>query len=646
MRVHPILARSLVVALSVGCSSGGLGNADGGSTDGATGSPKDSLNGPGGADVGPAVPTGPAIVGVVLDTDGAPVSGASLEAGAASALANGKGEFALEVVASGEVSVRVTAPGYVRTSKRVTVHDGPTRLDVRMIAEAAAVEFDSDVGGTVGGPRGASATVAPGVLVDGAGKMVTGKVQVALTPLDPSTGELAAYPGDLGATTLSGERVQLESFGVLDVTIRQNGHELTIKGGETIAIRVPAPAAGTPPTTSALWSFDEATGLWKEEGVAVYDAATKTFTADIPHMSPWNIDKPLVSTCLRGVVEDEGGHPVAGAAVNSSGVDYFGGSAAVTGPDGVFCIVVRVASSVRITATHPSGGGTSRLVTSQDVVTPVPPVCGTDPCQPLDAPFVVKAGTATSTDGTQFDCAGLTSPTAGTCAEGLAAMWGGCYAPSGKCTYSQLGDGASFTIEYDNGAKSTLVTAGEVTTTTLIGASGATCGQVIFDGSASPDSPTVSFKPTGGEAYQYVQRGNDAVIVCPGGTEVTITGEAADLFQACSGGAPGANPAQTCKAPGQCETDSDCTGGQNCCDYAGSNVCTDTECADVPTQCKGDGDCTGGKTCCTVSGFSTCLDAGECPVSCAQDSDCADGNECCSFGGFTSCVATGGCPGG
>ena len=172
-----------------------------------------------------------------------------------------------------------------------------------MKAEAEALSLDAAEGGTVTGLRGAELTAAAGVFVDADGKAVSGEVDVHLTPFDPSDAtELAAIP-NLSATTDSGEQAELESFGLLDVTLLQDDDELRIKGGESVVIRIPAPLGGTatPPDTIPLWGFDEESGFWKEEGEATYLPDEGVYQGEIEHMSLWNADQVMDTTCIRMV---------------------------------------------------------------------------------------------------------------------------------------------------------------------------------------------------------------------------------------------------------------------------------------------------------------------------------------------------------
>lgn len=264
---------------------------------------------------GTGLPAITAVMGQVFDTDGSGLAGVSVEGGSAQATTSSDGTFQLDTSA-GALVLTFEKQGYVKTFKRVDVQDGtPTALRVTLIDEAPAIELDADSGGAVAGARGAAINAPESAFVDGTGAPVSGTVQVHLTPLDPSVAsELAAYPGDLAARRTDGTTAQLETYGVLDVTVRQGDEELQIAGSKTVEIRIPAPASGvtSPPATVGLWSFDEAAGVWVEEGQATYNAEDNTYDATISHLSPWNADAIQDSTCVRGKVQDQYGNAIPG----------------------------------------------------------------------------------------------------------------------------------------------------------------------------------------------------------------------------------------------------------------------------------------------------------------------------------------------
>jgi hypothetical protein len=520
-----------------------------------------------------------AITGSVTGTDGAPLADVSIAAAGATATSDAKGAFRLDAPAGASTSVTFARSGYVATRKLVDVQDGrATALAVAMMAEAAAKPLDADAGGTVTGSRGAQLAAAAGSFVDKNGAAVTGTVQVHLTAFDPSReGERKAMP-NLSAETLTGDAVELESFGALDVTVRQQGEKLQVKSGTRVTIRIPAPSgASAPPATMPLWSFDEASGRWKEEGTVTYLAGEKVYEGQIGHMSMWNADQPLTATCLSGIVKEDGGAPLAGARVTGFGIDYNGSSEATAGSDGRFCLAVRKSSKVRVMAIHPSGGGTAREVQSGAGETSVPPSCGDPRC--VDAgEWVVKAGTVVGPGGTNTACANVPNPFAGSCAE---QMWGfaGCFAPSGSCTFNV----STTTTTWANGSRMVVGAAGVGGTMTYVGPAGNTCATATFQ--ETPDgSYQIAYLMPGSDQPVTIKMdaSGSSAIVCPDGQTFPLNSEAQQAYQACAGGAPQQGAPTGCTIegiPGQCKPSdpASCPVGQLCCTVAGFSICMEGE---------------------------------------------------------------------
>lgn len=325
------------------------------------------------------------VEGWVTASDGTPLPGASLSAAGAMTTSDGDGHFVLEVTADegDTIVVEVEAEGYVRSHERIEARDA-ARNAVRavLVAQAPAIPMNSDMGGVVTGMRGARIDAPPAAFMKRDGTPVSGMVEVHLTPFNPADpAEYDAYPGDGLARTEDGELVQLETFGVLDVTVRQGDDELTIRDemGVTVEIPLPDPPPADPPPTMPLWSFDEEAGVWAEEGTLTLDAQAGIYRGTITHLSPWNADQPLSATCVKGRVVDPDGAPVAGAWVLANGIDYLGGSTAVTDQNGEYCVPVRKSSTVEIIA-YGLDGSVSREIVSGDQDTEVPPDCSDPRC--------------------------------------------------------------------------------------------------------------------------------------------------------------------------------------------------------------------------------------------------------------------------
>jgi hypothetical protein len=348
---------------------------------------------------------GPSLRGTVVDESGAPVADVRVERdGSEVARTDAQGRFELAAGSGDEVVLSFRAAGYVRGIERAAIANAPTALRVTLRAEAPAIAFDSTAGGRAEGMRGASIDAPPLAFVDRSGNPISGMVDVHLTPLDPGVAsELAAYPGDGRARTFAGQTVALESFGVVDVTVRQGDTDLTIAEGTGVTVEFPLPASSPaePPQTIALWGFDEQAGVWIEEGEAVLDADRGVYTGTITHLSPWNCDQPLEATCTRGQVIDADGTPIPGAYIMAQGIDYLGDSSAVAGDDGRFCLAARKDSRLEVTVHLPGGESLTREVTTGSDDTEIPAACDDPRC--LDVGVWEFTGVDVEAEGGQDD---------------------------------------------------------------------------------------------------------------------------------------------------------------------------------------------------------------------------------------------------
>jgi hypothetical protein len=265
------------------------------------------------------------VSGIVTDSTGTVLSGVQVSLGSSVATTSSNGKYTLEVPPQTGAVIQFSVSGYLPSSKAVDVTSGATNyLDVALMALATPQPLDAMQGGTITGAAGAALTVGSGVLVDGNGNAVTGSVQVSLTPLNPAVpGELAAYPGSLAGSVNGAPATLLQTYGVLDVTVTQNGQELQIASGQTATVSIPATAkagASLPPTQD-LWSFNLTTGIWDHEGTAQLAASGSAYTAQLSHFSYHNIDASILAgqaTCITGTVVSASGKPVADAYVSPS----------------------------------------------------------------------------------------------------------------------------------------------------------------------------------------------------------------------------------------------------------------------------------------------------------------------------------------
>lgn len=154
-------------------------------------------------------------------------------------------------------------------------------------------------------PRGAQIRIPAGALVDENGRNWTGAVRSTVATLNPAR---RALPGDYQAITASGERAEMLSFGAVYAAFTDlRGRKLDLQPGTTAEISVPVSDFQRPasPPTIALWSYDEQTGFWREEGTASLQNTPQgwMYVGQVEHFSTINMDvagtDPAVATCVR-----------------------------------------------------------------------------------------------------------------------------------------------------------------------------------------------------------------------------------------------------------------------------------------------------------------------------------------------------------
>lgn len=552
-RVAPFL---FFVWLLAGCSGSDGNSAPGSGGSGTAGTGGTRMDG---------LKTG--LFGTVQAADGRPLQQATVVVAGARAMTDANGDFVIAISRIGDEVVRFGADGYLPAVRRVTIVDGkPTAAHVILKEREVAQQLTADTGGTVTGVRQAAVTIEPGDLSGSKETSVTGMVDVYVTPVDPSDGN------EVQALTASfDDGVDLlESFGMVDVTIMQGAEELDVAEGETLEIRIPAPAGTSSselPESMPLWSLDEETGRWVEEGTLTLDPPTNTYVGEVSHLSAWNADVRATATCIAGVAVDEAGDPVPGAAVDTKGVDYSGSSATNTGDDGRFYVAVRKSSRVSVSVVHAAGGGETRDVDSSGDDTNLPPAVGDPRCLDVGTFTIEREVPPSPPSCVPMIC----EDTGDECTVGQ------CNAETGNCDVTDVTDGT----ECDDGVGR--CSAGE-------------CIDLCEDVECPSENECMQDGTCGPNSGDCID-GNDEPVDTPCG----------DAF-VCDG-------AGECV---ECNEASQCLGGDQCNDP----ICPDNFCDTDPIM--------NGTPCDLVGMGDGICDVGNCvtPPACLENSDCDDDNDC------------------
>jgi hypothetical protein len=162
--------------------------------------------------------------------------------------------------------------------------------------------------------RGATIILEARTLVDKNGKPAPSPLNCSISTLDPS---LRPLPGDYRAKDKNGIDQSLVSYGaVFGEFSDAAGNLYNLANGATAMVISPVPPGLQPgaPAAVPVWSYDESTGFWKEEGHAsLQNSGGISYVFKTTHFSFLNTDvaKTGQPTCIR-VTLDPNGHLAAG----------------------------------------------------------------------------------------------------------------------------------------------------------------------------------------------------------------------------------------------------------------------------------------------------------------------------------------------
>ncbi len=256
--------------------------------------------------------------GLILDTSGNPVNNATVQIGNSSAQTSTSGSFSIigAEVKERFAHVKVSKTGFISGSRVLVPTSGDNRINIMLIPNTPTAIITSGTNSEVSLPNGTKVKF-DGSFKDASGNAYSGDVQVSLYHLKPSNSYLGELmPGSLLASNASGEARVLETLGMLHVELTGSaGEKLNIANGHTaeISLDIDASQLGTSPTTIPLWSFDEANGIWKEEGTAT--RVGNKYIGTVSHFSWWNCDAPFQQCNLTVTVNNSANLPISNVKV-------------------------------------------------------------------------------------------------------------------------------------------------------------------------------------------------------------------------------------------------------------------------------------------------------------------------------------------
>ncbi len=218
------------------------------------------------------------------------------------------GEATFENLPTGEpIAFEASKPGYATQVARVLLPDGgrdaPVTVRMRHSGETLEVEAIEE-GAEVEALQGARLEIPPDSLVGPNGHPVTGTITVEMTTFDVSESPaIEAFPGSFVGLRPDGASIPITSFGAMEVNLRQDGQPLQVRPGASVEMRMPTFARGASLGGEVpLWSLDESTGLWVEEGTQTVTESThaptgRALRAEVTHFTVYTGAYPVNTPC-------------------------------------------------------------------------------------------------------------------------------------------------------------------------------------------------------------------------------------------------------------------------------------------------------------------------------------------------------------
>ncbi|WP_445345351.1 astroprincin family protein [Acinetobacter bohemicus] len=216
----------------------------------------------------------------------------------------GKAAFTVQIPKSAtHVVVVVKKDGFISQSLRVEAGQleqlSANLLNVKQTVSIAKIEEAQVIQSVY---QNAQITIPENAFVLPNGQPATGAVTVAFTPWNITGSDLNAMPANGVARDAQGNIVNLISAGMITATFTNAaGQKLQLAAGKTADIQMDLPVASINNqkllvgSSIPMWHFDEAKGLWIEEGMGQVVASLSSTTglavhATVSHFSTWNWD--------------------------------------------------------------------------------------------------------------------------------------------------------------------------------------------------------------------------------------------------------------------------------------------------------------------------------------------------------------------
>ncbi len=266
------------------------------------------------------------ISGRVTDDQRLPVSGATVKAGSATVTTDVNGVFSFSNINidKGAGLVKIEKEGYFTGLRTlVLTPNKDNKATIELIRKTVTGTINGSSGGTVTLPSASGSIVfeANSFLNTANHAGYTGTVSVSAYFINPAAANFQdIIPGTLRGIDANNIETGLQSFGMMAVELTgTNGEKLQLAGGKKAVLHFPIPTSlqAQAPATIPLWSLNDSTGLWKEEGTATKQGTE--YVGNVSHFSFWNCDAPFSIVDFTATLKTQQGTALVNSRVVISG---------------------------------------------------------------------------------------------------------------------------------------------------------------------------------------------------------------------------------------------------------------------------------------------------------------------------------------
>ena len=263
------------------------------------------------------------VSGFVTNENNEAVANATVTVGSVSITTDHYGYFEVKdvQVIKSAATVSVSVPGYFKAVKTYLAENNRSAFfRIKLIPKTVSGTFTATAGGNISLSNGLSISFPSNSISTSNGALYTGNVNVTAYWLDPASADLnKIMPGDLRGVDNAGGLRSLATYGMMGVEMTgSTGQALQIAAGKKVSVTlsIPSTLLVSSPATIPLWYFDEAKGLWIEEGTAIKTG--NNYVGEVTHFSYWSWDIPDNYVQFNCTVTDASGNPIANTLIKIS----------------------------------------------------------------------------------------------------------------------------------------------------------------------------------------------------------------------------------------------------------------------------------------------------------------------------------------